>query len=70
MINDLQDFAITFFNPEVLQRILFNYCIFTSDQSLLVMRPYQIHATEKIIKKVIEAHQNQSYGTIAACGYV
>ncbi|CDN40760.1 type I restriction endonuclease subunit R [Mycoplasma amphoriforme] len=70
VINDLQDFAITFFNPEVLQRILFNYCIFTEDKSLLVMRPYQIHATEKIIKKVIEAHQNQSYGEKAACGYV
>lgn len=70
VINDLQDFAITFFNPEVLQKILFDYCIFTSDQSLLVMRPYQIHATEKIIRKVIQAHQNQSYGKIEACGYV
>lgn len=61
---------LLFFNPEVLQRILFDYCIFTEDQSLLVMRPYQIHATEKIIRKVIEAHQNQSYGKIEACGYV
>ncbi|EFF41741.1 HsdR family type I site-specific deoxyribonuclease [Mycoplasmopsis alligatoris] len=51
-IHDIEDFTSTFFRKNTLLNILTKYCVFTHDNNLLVMRPYQIAATEKIISKV------------------
>lgn len=69
-ILDLVDFTETFFNKGTLLNIITKYCVFTVDELLLVMRPYQIVATEKIIDKVKSARQYKKIGTIDAGGYV
>ena len=67
---DLIDFTKTFFAEHTLLNILTKYCVFTEDKMLLVMRPYQIVATEKIISKIQIASNYKKYGTIDACGYI
>ena len=69
-ITDLIDFAKTFFTKHTLLNILTKYCIFTSEEELLVMRPYQIVATEKILNRINIAYNNKFYGTINAGGYI
>lgn len=69
-ITDLIDFAKTFFAKHTLLNILTKYCVFTSDKSLLVMRPYQIVATEKIINRIETSSNYKKYGTIDAGWYV
>ena len=69
-IMDLIDFTKTFFAKHTLLNILTKYCVFTEDKMLLVMRPYQIVATEKIISKIQIASNYKKYGTIDACGYI
>lgn len=69
-IIDLIDFAKTFFAKHTLLNILTKYCVFTSDKSLLVMRPYQIVATEKIINKIEISSNYKKYGTIDSGWYV
>ncbi len=75
IIPDLVDFTRTFFSKHTLLNILTKYCVFDADNKLLVMRPYQICATEKIINK-IEISQNAKAdspmrpGTVGAGGFV
>jgi type I restriction enzyme R subunit len=69
-ISDLTDFTKTFFAKHTLLNILAKYCIFTSEQLLMVMRPYQICATEKIINRIIIAHNYHWEGSLQAGGYV
>ena len=69
-ITDLIDFAKTFFAKHSLLHILIKYCVFTSDKRLLVMRPYQIVATEKIINKIECSTNYKKYGSREAGGYV
>ena len=69
-ITDLIDFAKTFFTKHTLLNILTKYCVFTSEEELLVMRPYQIVATEKILNRINIAYNNKFYGTINAGGYI
>lgn len=69
-IIDLIDFAKTFFAKHTILNILTRYCVFTSDNTLLVMRPYQIVATEKIINKINIAHNYKYYGSEKAGGYI
>ena len=69
-ILDLIDFTKTFFTKHSLLNILTKYCVFTVDKSLLVMRPYQIVATEKILNKIEIAHNYKNYGTIKAWWYI
>ncbi len=69
-ITDLIDFAKTFFTKHTLLNVLTKYCVFTSEEELLVMRPYQIVATEKILNKINIAYNNRFYGTIKAGGYI
>lgn len=52
LIKDLKDFTATFFQKHTLLNVLFNYSVFDSSQTLLVMRPYQIAATERILWKI------------------
>ena len=69
-ITDLIDFAKTFFTKHTLLNILTKYCVFTSEEDLLVMRPYQIVATEKILNRITIAYNNKFYGTLKSGGYI
>lgn len=69
-ISDLIPFAKTFFARHTLLNILTRYCVFTVDKDLLVMRPYQIVATEKILRKILIASNYKKQGSIDAGGYI
>lgn len=69
-ITDLLDFTSTFFAKHAILNILTRYCVFTSEKLLLVMRPYQIVATERILGRINVSHNYKSYGTIKAGGYI
>ena len=69
-ITDLIDFANTFLTKHTLLNILTKYCVFTSEADLLVMRPYQIVATEKILNRINIAYNNKFYGSIKTGGYI
>ena len=69
-ITDLVDFAKTFFAKQTLLNILTRYCVFTSEKQLLVLRPYQIVATEKILNKIEISVNYKKVGTLAAGGYI
>ncbi len=70
IIPDLVDFTKTFFAKHTLLNILTKYCVFTVDEALLVMRPYQIAATERILQRIEIAYNYKKYGTIDAGGYI
>jgi type I restriction enzyme R subunit len=69
-IQDLTGFTKTFFAKHSLLNILTKYCVLTADRMLLVMRPYQIVATERILQKIDIATNYKQLGSIAAGGYV
>ncbi len=70
IIPDLVDFTKTFFSKHTILNILTKYCVFTSENMLLVMRPYQIVATERIINRIEISNNYKTYGTIKAGGYI
>lgn len=70
VIPDLVDFAKTFFAKHTLLNIITKYCIFTSEKMLMVMRPYQITATERILNRIEIAHNYKKLGTVAAGGFI
>ncbi len=69
-ITDLVDFSKTFFAKHTLLNMLTRYCVFTTKNSLLVMRPYQIVATEKILNKIEVSVNYKKLGSAEAGGYV
>jgi type I restriction enzyme R subunit len=69
-ITDLMDFGQTFFAKHTILSVLTKYCVFTSDRSLLVMRPYQIVATERILNRIEVSTNYKKLGTIEAGGYI
>lgn len=69
-IYDLMAFAKTFLAKHSLLNVLTKYCVFTSDQMLLTMRPYQIVATERVLQKIVMSENQKKLGTIEAGGYV
>ena len=69
-ITDLMDFTSTFFARRTILNIITRYCIFTEQELLLVMRPYQIVATERILNRIEIAHNYKKYGTIDGGGYI
>ena len=69
-ITDLVDFTKTFFAKHSILNILTKYCVFTTDKQLLVMRPYQIVATEKILNKIEVSTNYKQLGTVKAGGYI
>ena len=70
VISDLIDFTRTFFAKHTILNILTKYCVFTSEELLLVMRPYQIVATERILNRIQVATNYKKMGTIEAGGYI
>ena len=70
IIPDLVDFTKTFFCKHTILNILTRYCVFTAENMLLVMRPYQIVATERILNRIEIANNYKKYGTVAGGGYI
>lgn len=70
VIPDLMDFTATFFSKHTVLNIITKYCVFNSDNKLLVMRPYQICACEKILNKILISTNNKTLWTVQAWGYV
>ena len=70
VIADLIDFTKTFFAKHTILNILTKYCVFTSEELLLVMRPYQIVATERILNRIEVATNYKKAGTIEGGGYI
>jgi type I restriction enzyme R subunit len=70
VIADLVDFTKTFFAKHTVLNILTKYCVFTSEQLLLVMRPYQIAATERILNKIEVSNNYKKMGSLEAGGYI
>ncbi len=69
-ILDLIDFTKTFFSKHTLLNVLTKYCVFTEERMLMVMRPYQIAATERIIERIKIANNYKLYGKIEGGGYI
>lgn len=69
-IQDLTSFAKTFFAQHTLLNVLTKYCVLTAERMLLVMRPYQIVATERILQRIDIATNYKRLGTVEAGGYV
>ena len=69
-ITELTDFTKTFFAKHTILNILTRYCVFTSERLLLVMRPYQIVTTEKILNRIETSTNMKQLGTTAAGGYI
>jgi len=69
-IPDLVDFTRTFFSKHTLLNVLTKYCVFTSEELLLVMRPYQIAAAERILSRIVVSNNYKKTGTTAAGGYI
>lgn len=70
VIPDLIDFTKTFFAKHTLLNVLTKYCIFTAENMLMVMRPYQITATERILNRIDIANNYRKFGSIAGGGYI
>lgn len=70
IIPDLVDFTRTFFARHTLLNILTKYCIFTAEDMLMVMRPYQITATERILNRIAIAENYKYYGSVKGGGYI
>lgn len=70
IIPDLVDFTKTFFAKHTILNILARYCVFTAENMLLVMRPYQIVATERILNRIQIANNYKKFGTVAGGGYI
>ena len=71
VITDFVDFTSTFFAKHTLLNVLTKFCVFTAEKDLLVMRPYQIAATEKILQRIlIASYDKKRLGTTAAGGYI
>jgi len=69
-ITDLIDFTRTFFAKHALLNILTRYCVFTTDHQLLVLRPYQIAATERILSRIEISTNYKKLGSVGAGGYI
>lgn len=69
-ITELTAFAKTFFARHTILNILAKYCVFTVDKDLLVMRPYQIVATERILRRIDQSTYAKTWGTLDAGGYI
>lgn len=69
-ITDLVDFTKTFFSKHTILNILIKYTVFTSENLLLVMRPYQIVAAERIINRILVSYNYKKQGSIEAGGYI
>ncbi len=70
LIKDLKDFTATFFQKHSLLNILLTYSVFDTSDTLLIMRPYQIAATERILWKIASSYQAKKWSTVEGGGYI
>ena len=70
VIRDLVDFTKTFFEKRVILEVLTKYCVFDVSDTLLIMRPYQIAATERILWKIKSSYEAKKAGTAEAGGFI
>ncbi|WP_278554917.1 type I restriction endonuclease subunit R, partial [Parvimonas micra] len=70
VIRDLEDFTKTFFEKRVILEVLTKYCVFDASNTLLIMRPYQIAATERILWKIKSSYESKKAGTAEAGGFI
>ena len=70
VICDLEDFTKTFFEKRVLLEVLTKYCVFDVNNTLLIMRPYQIAATERILWKIKSSYEAKKAGRSEAGGFI
>lgn len=70
LIKDLKDFTATFFRKDTLLNVLLKYSVFDVSDNLLVMRPYQIAAAERILWKIKSTFQNKKWSTLESGGYI
>ncbi|MGC6248142.1 type I restriction endonuclease subunit R [Bisgaard Taxon 45] len=70
LIKDLKDFTATFLSKNTLLNVLINYSVFDTTNTLLIMRPYQIAATERLLWKVKSAYQAKNWGKLESGGYI
>lgn len=70
VIRDLEDFTKTFFEKRVILEVLTKYCVFDVSNTLLIMRPYQIAATERILWKIKSSYESKKAGTAEAGGFI
>lgn len=69
-ISELEDFTATFFEKRTLLEVITKYCVFDANDTLLIMRPYQIAAAERIWWKIRSSYENKRYGSVHAGGFV
>lgn len=70
LIKDLKDFTATFLQKHTLLNVLVNYCVFDVSDTLLIMRPYQIAATERILWKIKSSYQAKNWSNKDSGGYI
>lgn len=70
LIKDLKDFTATFFQKNTLLQVLFTYSVFDTSNTLLIMRPYQIAATERILWKIKSSYQAKKWSNPEGGGYI
>ena len=70
VIVDLEDFTATFFEKRTILEILTKYCVFNSRNVLLIMRPYQIAATERLLWRINSSFENKKAGSVEAGGFI
>jgi len=70
LIKDLKDFTATFLQKHTLLNVLVNYCVFDVSDTLLIMRPYQIAATERILWKIKSSYQGKNWSNKESGGYI
>lgn len=70
LIKDLKDFTATFFQKNTILKILLHYSVFDSSDNLLIMRPYQIAATERILWKIKSSYNAKKWKTTESGGYI
>jgi len=70
LIKDLKDFTATFFQKDTLLKVLLRYSVFDVNDTLLIMRPYQIAATERILWKIKSSYQTKNWSRPESGGYI
>lgn len=70
LIKDLKDFTATFFQKRTLLNVLFTYSVFDTSNTLLIMRPYQIAATERILRKIESSYLSKKWSNTEGSGYI
>ncbi|MET3031017.1 type I restriction endonuclease subunit R [Flavobacterium johnsoniae] len=70
LIKDLKDFTTTFFEKRTLLNVLLTYSVFDTSDTLLIMRPYQIAATERMLWKIQSSFQAKNWSKVESGGYI